>query len=55
MRKNEKLIDDIKSLRKDADKIKPFLNLEYEIEKIDTLKKLKIIFGSLKKVIIKNF
>ncbi|HRU74349.1 MAG TPA: hypothetical protein P5272_05170, partial [Caldisericia bacterium] len=49
VRKNEKLIDDIKSLRKDADKIKPFLNLEYEIEKIDTLKKLKIIFGSLKK------
>ncbi len=49
VRKNEKFIDDIKSLKKEIDKIKPFINLEYEIEKIDTLKKIKMIFGSLKK------
>lgn len=49
VRKNEKITDDIKSLKKDADKIKPFISVGYEIKKIDTLKKLKVIFGSLKK------
>ncbi len=49
VRKNEKIIDDIKSIKKEIEKIIPFTNLEYEIEKIDTLKKLKIVIGSLKK------
>ena len=34
VRKNEKITDDIKSLKKEIDKIKPFISLEYEIEKI---------------------
>jgi len=48
-RKNEKIIDDIKSIKKEKEKIIPFTNLEYEIERIDSLKKLKIVIGSLKK------
>lgn len=48
-RKEENINDEIKSIEKDIEKIRPFISLDYEIEKIDTLKKLKILFGSLKK------
>lgn len=49
VRKNEKIFDEIKSINKEIDKIKPFIELEYSIDKIDTLKKLKVVIGSLKK------
>ena len=49
VRKNEKIVDEIKSTKKEIEKLKPFLNLNYEIEKIDTSKKIKVVIGSLKK------
>ncbi|MGQ9845643.1 MAG: hypothetical protein ACUVQN_05500, partial [Caldisericia bacterium] len=49
VRKKEKIFDEIKSIKKEIDKIKPFIDLEYYIDKIDTLKKLKVVIGSLKK------
>ena len=49
VRKNEKIVDEIKSTKKEIEKLKPFLNLNYEIEKIDRSKKIKVVIGSLKK------
>lgn len=49
VRKKEKIFDEIKSVKKEIDKIKPFIDLEYNIDKFDTLKKLKVVIGSLKK------
>lgn len=49
VRKKEKIFDEIKSIKKEIEKIKPFIDLEYNIDKIDTLKKLKIVIGCLKK------
>lgn len=49
VRKNEKIVDETKSTKKEIEKLKPFLNLNYEIEKIDTSKKIKVVIGSLKK------
>lgn len=54
VKKRDRIVDELKTIYKEIEKIKPFLGLNYEIEKVYSLRNFKTIFCNIKKPIFKK-